>query len=137
MTVRDATVVDRQILIDVLAAAFDDSPENVAQTVDDGLAETERSFAIASVGEVPIGIVRTGTWSGVGDVTALGVVPDWRGKGYGKSLLLWAVDRLERAGHSRIALEVETDNANALGLYQSCGFVVTNEYTYSGMPISG
>lgn len=131
LVVRQASADDREALIGILAAAFEEEPTETAHLVDEGLAETDRSFALGSVHGEVIGVVRTGSWSGIGDITALAVHPEWQGKGYGRALLVWAVRMLEAAGFERIALEVETDNANALKLYQSCGFEVTNEFTYS------
>lgn len=45
--------------------------------------------------------------------------------GYGKSALLWGIDYLRRAGASRILLSVHPNNAAALKLYKSVGFVLT------------
>ncbi len=130
MTARPAGRDDREVLIPVMAAAFGDSRADVEGTIDAGLRETERHFAIAELKGEPIGIVRIGDWEGIGDITALGIAPDYRGQGYGRALLLWAVTELSAAGFERIALEVETENANALGLYRSAGFEVTNEFAY-------
>ncbi len=134
--VRRADHADRGLMIELLARAFDDREATAAETIDDGLRETDRHFAIAAFDGVPMGVVRVGEWAGLGDITALGVIPEYRGRGLGRSLLMWAVAYLADQGHQRIALEVATDNANALGLYQSCGFVVTNEFAYHSFPFA-
>lgn len=136
LRVRRATADDRTLLIDLLSRSFSDRTDVATQNVDDGLRETDRHFAVAELRGMPIGIVRVGAWAGIGDITALGVIPEYRGRGLGRALLTWSVGYLAEQGHTRIALEVATDNANALGLYQSCGFAVTNEFAYHGFPFT-
>jgi ribosomal protein S18 acetylase RimI-like enzyme len=131
ITVRDATAEDRDLLVSILARAFEDPEEQVRPNVDAGLAETTRRFVVAHLDGLPVGVVRVGEWGGIGDITALAIVPEQQGKGFGRELLQWAVQDLNAAGFSKMALEVESENANALGLYRSCGFEVTNEYVYS------
>ena len=53
-----------------------------------------------------------------------------RGQGLGRQILKHAVSRLHTMGAKTIALEVTTTNANALGLYESCGFVQVSTYDY-------
>lgn len=63
-----------------------------------------------------------------GYVGALGVRPQWRGRGYGRSLLLHSFRELRRRGMSRATLGV--DGANATGatrLYESAGMHVEVE----------
>jgi len=55
---------------------------------------------------------------------------DHQGKGYGRQILLDAVDLLLSLNLPRILIEVAVDNRNALGLYESCGFHITQEYGY-------
>lgn len=132
---RVASQADRDLLVDLLARSFGDAPEEAAQVIDAGLRETERHFAIAALDGMPIGCVRLGAWEGIGDITALGIVPEYRGRGLGRALLLSTVAELMDRGLNPIALEVETANLNALGLYQSCGFTVTNEFRYYRFPL--
>ena len=50
-------------------------------------------------------------------------------------MLLAAVGALLAEGRDPILIEVFTDNAGALGLYESCGFRVTSSYAYYSNPI--
>jgi ribosomal protein S18 acetylase RimI-like enzyme len=52
----------------------------------------------------------------------LAVLPKWRGRGIGRSLLAAAEDRARRCGCCKLTLEVQDDNGRALGLYRSFGF---------------
>ena len=50
------------------------------------------------------------------------ILPDYRGKGYGRELLILAINKLKEFKVKAINLQVETENKNALNLYKSCGF---------------
>jgi RimJ/RimL family protein N-acetyltransferase len=53
----------------------------------------------------------------------MGVVAEWRGRGIGFRLLDAALDAAFRQGFARVELEVRTDNARAIALYDKIGFV--------------
>ncbi len=69
-----------------------------------------------------IGKVHLHLINGQGGIFGLGIVPQWRGKGLGRDLLLLSVHKLKELGASYIFLQVDAKNDTALGLYQSCGF---------------
>lgn len=52
----------------------------------------------------------------------LAVLPGYRGKGIGRALLRAAEHRARLEGCCKLTLEVQDDNARALGLYRSFGF---------------
>lgn len=58
---------------------------------------------------------------GEAEVHTIGVRPAAQGAGIGRALLR---DLLAYAGDRRVLLEVRTDNAAAIGLYESEGFVI-------------
>jgi len=60
--------------------------------------------------------------------------PEYRGQGYGKTILSRTVAELQAMGHQRISLEVATSNSNALLVYQRCGFETTTGYDYYRLP---
>ena len=130
LTMRPATRDDAEILIQVLSAAFWEPDEHARTNVLATLQEKSRRFYLAELNGEPIGAIRVGEWSGNGDITAFGVVPDHQGKGYGRQILLDAVDLLLPLNLPRILIEVAVDNRNALSLYESCGFHITQEYGY-------
>ncbi|WP_391573634.1 GNAT family N-acetyltransferase [Cohnella sp.] len=85
------------------------------------LAEADRQI---------IGKVHIQLSSDIGGIYGLGVLPEYRGKGYGRATLLKAIDKLKEANAGDIMLQVAVENANALRLYQSCGFVETSTMDY-------
>jgi ribosomal protein S18 acetylase RimI-like enzyme len=59
---------------------------------------------------------------GFGGIQNLGVVPECRGLGLGRALLLKALDGFASAGAPRAFLEVTASNGPAVRLYRSMGF---------------
>ncbi len=92
---------------------------------------------IATIDDAPIGkihVVNSGNDIYIG---AFAVLPQFRGRGYGKTILSRTVAGLVAQGHGNISLEVATDNENALGLYQTCGFETTTAFDYYRLPAAG
>ena len=58
----------------------------------------------------------------VGDLF-MGLVPEWRGKGFGERLLQQAIHAADVFGFQRIELGVFTTNTAAASLYRKAGFV--------------
>jgi RimJ/RimL family protein N-acetyltransferase len=56
-------------------------------------------------------------------VLGMGLLPPFRGRGIGRRLIGKAIDAARGLGLSRIELTVREDNANAIALYKSIGFV--------------
>ena len=54
----------------------------------------------------------------------------YRGRGYGRQMLEEAIRTIRAETQKRIMLDVETDNTDAIGLYQSCGFEIKTTYDY-------
>jgi ribosomal protein S18 acetylase RimI-like enzyme len=78
----------------------------------------------------PVGKVNLELGSGIGGIYGLGVRPEFRGKGFGRSILLQAVGKLKTANAAEVMLQVATDNTKALNLYTSCGFQETSVMDY-------
>lgn len=57
-----------------------------------------------------------------GGIFGLGILPQWRGKGLGRDLLISSVLELKKLGAERIFLQVDDHNEKALKMYTSCGF---------------
>ena len=67
-------------------------------------------------------LVRSGM---TGAIQNIGVVPEHRGFGLGRSVLLRTLHEFQRCGVRRATLEVTAGNRNAVRLYQQLGFQVT------------
>ncbi len=55
------------------------------------------------------------------------VLPEWRGRGIARALILGGLDYLRRSGLQQAVLEVKASNQAALGLYQALGYQVLRE----------
>ena len=63
------------------------------------------------------------------ELTYIGVAPDQRGKGLGKTLLRAFVEASRSGGYRSVVLSVETDNTAAIRLYEKSGFKITNTFS--------
>jgi len=77
---------------------------------------------IAELDHIIVGKVHLTIVDGIGSIYGLGILPQYRGKGYGRELLTKSVLILKEKNITDIVLQVATKNKNALNLYQSCGF---------------
>lgn len=67
--------------------------------------------------------------SGQIELTYIGVAPESRGRGLGKTILSAFAQSARAAGYISIALSVETDNPAAIALYAKFGFAITQTFT--------
>ncbi|KSU83128.1 Ribosomal protein S18 acetylase RimI [Fictibacillus enclensis] len=75
------------------------------------------------------GKVRVAAAAGEAWIYGFAVTPAEQGKGIGRSVLNSLISLEQSKGHS-LFLEVETQNAHALKLYESCGFTSYNTQDY-------
>ncbi len=85
------------------------------------LSGTGRHYVAAEMGETPVGY--GGIMCGLdADITTIGVVEKWRGRGVGALLLRELVRAAREAGSERVFLEVRASNEGAQRLYENAGF---------------
>lgn len=77
---------------------------------------------VIEVDNVVIGKSRLEINDNIGGIYGLEVLPNFRGKGYGRELLIQSIKKLKESNVKSITLQVESNNKNALNLYKSCGF---------------
>lgn len=123
------------LLIWLQATSSDTEEEQIRQRVTQSFQDPTRQYLIGYLDQEPIGLLRLGRYDTVADITAFRVLPAYRGQGYGRQMLLEAIDRLLAEAWPQIAIDVATDNKNALGLYQSCGFQVTQTCGFYFLPL--
>ncbi len=87
-----------------------------------------------------IGFCRLGAWQDdagelVGDVRLVGVVREWRGRGLGRQLVRWGVEALRSRGAGVIHLDVDSENEDALHLYETLGFAPEVEWPHWVIPV--
>jgi mycothiol synthase len=85
-------------------------------------------FVIRDGGTIAAVVRSEGNRNGGGYVSALGVRPDFRGRGYAKALLLYTFREFWNRGLPRVTLDVDTRNATgATQLYERVGMQVEME----------
>lgn len=78
------------------------------------------------------GLVKSPT---LGAVQNVGVVPEHRGQGLGRALVLRSLAGFRSSGLRRVYLEVTAENQQAVSLYQSIGFQHTRTM-YKAVPLA-
>ena len=134
ITFRKAVNADAKEIARQNAIYFNDSGESSVEEEDMILPEEEErrgmtSYLVEKDGEI-IGKVNLQLTSKLGAIFGLGVLPEHRRKGYGRALLLLAIEKLKEANAKEIMLQVAAENSNALNLYKSCGFEETSTMDY-------
>ncbi|WP_349671870.1 GNAT family N-acetyltransferase [Lacrimispora sp.] len=129
----DASEISRQNMI----YFGDDWEEENEDTEDRGILLPEEeekrgmTIYIAEKEEGVIGKVNLQmSDSGTGGIYGLGVLPEFRGKGFGRAILIFAVEKLKDAKATEVMLQVAAENGTALNLYKSCGFQETSVMDY-------
>ncbi|PFG12232.1 GNAT family N-acetyltransferase [Bacillus sp. es.036] len=118
----DAKEIERQNTIYFQMNSEEEFPEEASLGgMDVFLAECNQSV---------IGKVHIEVQNGVGGIYGLGVLPEYRGKGYGRDILMKAIQELKEKQAQQIMLQVAVKNKNALNLYQTCGFKETSTMDY-------
>ena len=129
----DATEITRQNMI-----YFGDDLEEENEDSEDSsilLPEEEEkrgmTIYIAEKEEKVIGKVNLQmSDSGTGGIYGLGVLPEFRGKGFGRAILTFGVEKQKDANATEVMLQVAAENGTALNLYKSCGFQETSVMDY-------
>lgn len=120
---RKATNADAGEVARQNAIYFGDEPGSGEETESEPLlpeVEEQRGMTIylAEAGGAVVGKVHLQLLNGLGGIFGLGVLPEQRGKGLGRAMLLEGVRRLRAAGAKEVMLQVATENNNALRLYE-------------------
>ncbi|MDF2680641.1 MAG: family N-acetyltransferase [Brevibacillus sp.] len=97
--------------------------------------ESSSTTYLLLVDEQPIGKLSTNIIEGKGFIFGFCVHPDHQGKGYGRRALAKAIHLIRESGYEEMSLEVASENSSALGLYESCGFVVKSANDYYKLPL--
>ena len=89
---------------------------------------TSKSIGLAAIlensGQV-VGYVCAQSVVDEAEILVLGVAPEYRGQGFGQSLLTELISVLKAGGCASLFLEVRFNNQAAVSLYQKMGFVQT------------
>lgn len=131
ITIREATEQDASEVARCLADAFDRDYEETLASVKGGNDRQDRErFVIQHQGTTVGTIALIRLADGPCTIVGFCIAPALQGKGYGREALAQTISAALDSGATDVNLEVAVQNANALRLYQTCGFAVTSAYDY-------
>ncbi|WP_226665434.1 GNAT family N-acetyltransferase [Metabacillus litoralis] len=133
ITFRKATNKDAKDIAEQNSIYFNQSIESLDLVLPEDEAKRGVDIYLAEVEQTVVGKVQVGVSDGIGGIFGLGVLPNFRRRGFGKEILLKAIDLLKEKQVNEIMLQVAVENEHALDLYKSCGFVVTSTMDYYKM----
>jgi len=102
----------------------------------------QATWLIEFPGTDPLAPLPCGTIQGLainnslGSIQNVGIIPDLRGRGLGRALVLKSLAGFRRHGLLRVSLDVTAENTPAVELYQSIGFrTISTSYRELPNPI--
>jgi ribosomal protein S18 acetylase RimI-like enzyme len=114
----------------VIALCFGADEAEMKQGMQKHAGNDTRRYYLARLDGVPIGALNLQIDEKGSGIYGFGVLPEYRGRGYGRQILARTIEYALAEGCQPIFLEVAPENERALGLYQSVGFRETNRYDY-------
>ncbi|AKG35335.1 GNAT family N-acetyltransferase [Paenibacillus durus] len=126
---RPARADEKRLLAVLDSMGFNTTLEEAVEMYEELDGESSNEHIIIELDGQPVGKMRLWTEHHETWIYAFTVDEKMRGRGIGRSALIQTIQRERRLGNG-IYLEVALDNPNALGLYESCGFVITNKQDY-------
>lgn len=111
------------------AVAFDEFWHFDERALDEAMEATPSSVlhVVRSPDDGLAGFAVTGSGNTIAYLQRLAVDPDWQGGGIGRSLVRTAARWAKKRGARGLMLNTQADNAPAIGLYESEGFVLLEE----------
>ncbi|CAB5108569.1 MAG: GNAT family N-acetyltransferase [Actinobacteria bacterium] len=127
ITYRDAHAFDLPIFVSLDKELFPYSPWTAGQYKEE-LSSPTRHFVVALDAAQSIigyaGVFAPG--AAEADILTVGVIPEHRGKGIAKALMALITDWAIAQGSTAMMLEVKTGNDDAIGMYESLGYLKLN-----------
>lgn len=135
LKLRLAQADDLAQLVQLDQLCFNVEPETSRAYLTNEKRSRNRRLFIAMVDDLIIGKIQVTLGADEIYLSGFCLWPDYRGQGYGRSILTQTVNQLSRERRQPIALEVACANRQALNLYQSCGFQEVTAYDYYRQPV--
>lgn len=136
LQIRLAKSDEAPILAHITAISFDMLESDVTWYTSEKVQDTQKNRSyIAILDETYVGKLDVSLNEREAYIVGFGVLPPFRGRGYGRQILAQTIREIRATGQNHIVLEVATENKNALSLYQSCGFREVSSYDYYSLSI--
>ena len=93
----------------------------------ESVVSDDNKICIVAVDESLVGYIYASFVLDEAEIGNICIVPECRGQGVGRSLIDSMLSDLKSHGVCKVFLEVESDNASAIRLYERSGFVKYNQ----------
>ena len=128
--IRKARISDLDAIFSIDQNAFPATEtwprDDWAECIKESMSSANTIVLVAMDGEKMAGCaVALREEDGHGEIASIAVTEDYRGQGLGKKLLESVSRNLLKQGVDKIMLQVRPDNASAIHLYETSGFVKT------------
>ena len=121
---------DAETLVRVRAEAFGDPEDDARHSIAEHLNDPRERYYLGLLARVPVGALRLTVVEPRAYIYGFGVLPRYRGRGFGRQILTRAIEDTLAERRLRVFVEVETENSAAYALYRSCGFQEMTTYGY-------
>ena len=128
--------VSKETLALVSATSFGQSIEGTKHNILENMEMTRVQYYLGMLGAEAVGCLNLFNAEKEFGIYAFAVLPQYRGRGFGRQMLEQIINEVHAVSAKDIALEVETQNDNAIGLYRSCGFIETTTYGYYNVDVT-
>jgi ribosomal protein S18 acetylase RimI-like enzyme len=121
-----------ETMVRLQAATFGIAEEEARGPLAYWLGEPGQRFYIGRIDDEAVGMLRVASFEegAYTYINAFVVHPRYRGRGFGRQILMATLSELLAERRPHIRIEVNTENAAALSLYRSCGFEEVASYRY-------
>jgi len=127
ITYRVANAFDLPVFVSLDKELFPYSPWSTSQYKEEFSSPTRHFVVAVDAAQNIVGYAGVFAPGGAeADVLTVGVIPTHRGKGIAKALMAMITNWATEQGSIAMMLEVKTDNAEAIGLYESLGYSKLN-----------
>ncbi len=111
-------------------------PETARRWLEHDLADSQRRVTVALLERIRVGKISVLMNEAETYIAGFCLLPEYRGRGYGKAILIHTVAQLVAEQRPNICLEVSCSNEQALSLYRHCGFETVTTYDYYQLPVT-
>ncbi|WP_028388841.1 GNAT family N-acetyltransferase [Legionella fairfieldensis] len=135
LSIKKATPEDIPALCAIDERCFKEKQDNMPARFDNLLSEGNYTLLLAYHGEKAVGKAHIRWHAEETILSDIAILPSYQGQGWGGELLACCINHALMQGKTKLALDVETSNHNALNLYTRHGFKSVNATDYWTAPI--
>lgn len=130
LTISRCTENEIETLASLSSVIFEESTEDAHNFVTHALETAGRAQYLIKLDDKDIGMVSVFSENGDATIYGVGLLPEYRGKGYGRQLLYLTIQTILKSGIKNIRIEVDSTNQIAYKLYTTSGFAAESTVDY-------